>query len=90
MKPSKKKPEAKKTFVSWLQKQKDRNDPVGQLARDISAMIGPESAIETYKVVKIQMVRHRATQAAMASLRMAHAEYQGGEYTPRKNFAGFN
>lgn len=91
MKPAKKKkPEAKKTFVSWLLKQKDRTDPIGQLAKETAAMIGSDGAIETYKVVKIQMHRHRASQVAMASLKMAHAEYQGGQYIPRKNFGGFN
>lgn len=92
MKSSKKqkKPEEKKTFVSWLLKQRERKDQVGQIAREIAAMLGENSKIETYKLVKLNMHRERASQAAMAAIRMAHVDYQGGEYNPRKNFAGFN
>ena len=66
-------------FVPWLRRQHRRDDPIGDLARDVRADRVHTGRMQTYRGLW-QYLEPHACEKALKALERAHAEYrsQGG------------
>jgi hypothetical protein len=64
-------------FTLWLSQQRERPDPIGELAREVARDPGWPVIAEQYGVYERALIRRGATDAVIDALRQAWAEYEG-------------
>ena len=64
------------TFRQWLAKQENRDDPVGDLARDVKADKRPAPRVNSYKAWSDHLHRAGASPAALRAFFAAWREYR--------------
>ena len=73
------KSERKSQFYSWLMKQTDRDDPTGDVARDVAADKRFPFATSGHKEMRGYLVRVSASHAALEAFDEAVKEFQQGK-----------
>lgn len=62
-------------FYSWLTKQRDRDDPVGNLARDVMSDKSFPKETDSFSIIKIHLVIKNASDEVIQTLREAFDEF---------------
>lgn len=63
-------------FINWIKEQKDRNDPIGDLARDLIVDRDLPEIVTGYRSFKRYLVGRSAVDGALNALDMAWGEYK--------------
>jgi len=63
-------------FYHWLKKQKDRDDPIGDLANDVLTDSSFPLETDSYKIIKNHLIFKRACDEAIQALKEAYDEYK--------------
>lgn len=67
------------TFNAWLKGQRKRDDPIGDLSRDVIADMGWPRRTQKLQVLQEYMKRKMASQEALLALEDAWKEYKAQE-----------
>jgi 5-methylcytosine-specific restriction endonuclease McrA len=62
-------------FYNWLKKQKERDDPIGDLANDVSTDKSFPTEVDSYKTIKNHMIFKRDCDEAIQALKEAFDEF---------------